>query len=65
MSWERCPTVNQFGTFVYIYKKNYQGFFQKCQRGKPQKLKIHEKNQNLNKENSVFFPIFNLLYLEA
>ena len=68
MSWERCQTVNQFGTFVYFYQKNYQGLFQKCQRGKlnePQKLKIHEKNQNLNKENSVFFFIFNPLYLEA
>ena len=68
MSWERCQTFNKFGTFVYLYKKNYQGLFQKCQRGKlnePQKLKIHEKNQNLNKENSVFFPIFNPLYLEA
>ena len=54
-----CETVNQFGTFVYFYQKNYHGLFQKCQRGKlnePQKLKIHEKIQN-----SIFFPIFNPL----
>ena len=62
MSWERCQIVNQFGTFVYLYEKNYQGLFQKNQRGKlnqPQKLKIHEKIQNFNNENSDFSPIFN------
>ena len=68
MSWERWQTRNQIWTFVYFYQKNYQGLFSKCQRRKvnePQKLKIHEKLQNLNKEYLVFFPIFNPLYVEA
>ena len=68
MSWKRWQTVNQFWTFVYLYKKDYQGLFQKCQRGKlneHQKLKIHEKLENLNNEKTVFFPIFNHLYLQT
>ena len=60
ISWERCHTVNQFGTFVYLYEENYHGLFQKSQREKlneHQILKIHEKMQNLNYKICVFTPI--------
>ena len=61
MSWERWQTVNQFWTFVYLYNKDYQGLFQKCQRRKVnehQKLNIHEKLKNLNNEK-----LFSMLFL--
>ena len=68
MSWERWQTRNQIWTFVYFYQKNYQGLFRKCQRrnvNEHQKLKIHEKLQKLSNEKTVFYPIFNHLYLKT
>ena len=68
MSWERWQTRNQIWTFVYFYQKNYQGLFRKCQRrnvNEHQKLKIHEKLQKLSNEKTVFYPIFNHLYLQT
>ena len=60
--------VNQFWTFVYFYQNNYQGLFRKCQMrnvNEHQKLKIHEKLQKLSNEKTVFYPIFNHLYLKT
>ena len=68
MSWERWQTRNQIWTFVYFYQKNYQGLFRKCQRrnvNEHQKWKIHEKLQKLSNEKTVFYPIFNHLYLKT